>query len=279
MVIGKSKLFTITFVMLIVCSILTVWPLRVEAAGAVTHYNIDTLQKPYKVGLSYNLVIVAADSTNTTVPEIRTAALTCSDPNAILPTNPTLTTNAGGIASGGIYFGTAGTQTVTLTDTADSTIVGTLTVTVEPIHYSLLVSPTTINAGESVNVTVTALDSANSVLADLGKSGYGGSVLFSSTDSQASFPPAGTPSNLVNGTGVFNITLNTVGTQTVTITNQAFTLVNATTTAITVNPQPTATPTAEPTTEATPTEEPTSTPVATASPTVTPPNYTGGFTE
>ena len=131
-----------------------------------------------------------------------------------------------------MYFGTAGIQTVTVTDTANNAIVGTLTVTVAPIHFGISVTPTTISAGESVNVTVTALDASENVLTDIGSSGYGKSIDFSSTDSLAVFPLQGSPSNLVNGIGVFNITLNTAGSQTITVVNKGFPLVNATTAAI-----------------------------------------------
>jgi LPXTG-motif cell wall-anchored protein len=263
---------------MIICSPLLLGAEKVEAAGAVTHYNVDFLQKPYTVGLSYNLVVAAADSTNATVAASRAVILTCSDPHAILPTTTTLPVNDGGYATCSMYFGTAGTQTVTVTDTADNTIVGSLTVSVAPIHLSVSVTPTTIIAGESVNVTVSALDASDNVLTTIGNSGYGNSLLFSSTDSQAVFPLHGSPSCLVNGVGVFNITLNTVGSQTVTVVNNAFPLVNVTTSAITVNANVTATPTPSPTPgspTATPTSQPTDSPTATPTPTATATPATG----
>lgn len=247
-----------------VCSLSVFETGQVDAAGAITHYNVDFLQETSSVAISNQLVVVAADANNSTITTGGAVILTCSDPNAILPTNTTLIVNAGGIATCRMYFGTVGTQTVTVTDTTDNTIVGTLTVIVAQIHFGISVTPTTILAGESVNVTVTALDGSSNVLTDIGTSGYGRQLEFSSTDSQAVFPLQGSPSNLVNGTGVFNVTLNTSGSQTITATNRDFPLVNVTTNAVTVNPA--ATPTVSPTTEATPT--PTSQP--TASPTLTP---------
>jgi hypothetical protein len=245
----------------------------VEALGTVTHYSLSFIQISSTVALSNNLIVKAVDSTDTQVTSYNgVVTLTCSDPNAILPTNTTLPIN-GGIGGGvTIYFGTAGTQTVTVTDTIDNTIVGTLTVTVAPIHFSVSITPTNIIAGESVNVTVTALDASDNVLTTIGDSGYGASIDFSSSDSQAVFPLQGSPSNMINGIGIFNITLNTVGSQTITVVNKGFPLVNATTTAITVNTNETAIPTASPsptsTASPTPTVTPTSTP--TAAPTVTP---------
>ncbi len=270
---GKTRIFTLIIITMMVCSLALFSTPQVDAAvGPVTHYNVDLIQKPCTVGLTNSLIVIAADSTNATVQASRVAKLTSSDPNAILPTNTTLVFNDNGIAGGvSIHFGTAGTQTLTVTDTTDNTIVGILTVTVAPIHFSVSVTPTTITAGESVNVTVTALDASENVLTTIGNSGYGSSIDFSSTDSQAVFPLQGSPSNMINGIGVFNITLNTTGSHTITVVNKAFPLVNATTNAITVNANVTATPTASPTptpeTTLTPTASPTSTP--TTSPTAT----------
>jgi hypothetical protein len=266
---GKLQLFTILLVAMMVCSLSMIGTGQVEAAGALTKYNIDSLQRNYIVGMPNTLIIAAVDSANLTVANSGTVILTCSDPNAVMPMNPTLPINTNGIGGGvTVHFGTPGTQTVTVTDTTDNTIIGTLTVTVAPIHYSVSVSPATIAVGESVNVTVTALDASDSVITTIGNSGYGGAVDFISTDTQAVYPPVGLPRNLVAGEGVFNITLNTVGSQTITVINRAFPLVNATTNTITVNPAATPTPTVSPTTEVTPTPTPTSQPTAT--PTVAP---------
>ncbi len=265
---NKSRLFIIALAAMIICSPFLIAE-QVKAAGPITHYNVDFLQKPCTVGLSYNLVVAAADSVNATVGEKRGVTLTCSDPHAILPTNTTLETNDGGYAGCTMYFGTAGTQTVTVTDTTDNTIVGSLTVNVAPLHFSVSVTPATITAGQSVNVTVSALDASDNVLTTIGNSGYGNSLEFSSTDSQAVFPAQGFPSNLVNGVGVFNITLNTAGSQTITVVNKGFPLVNATTAAIAVNAPATATPAASPSptpgsTTPTPTPAGQTTPTATA---------------
>ncbi len=262
----KKRLSTITLAALIACSMLLVTTQQAEAISAnPTNYNLSFFQPSSTVAMSNNLIITAKDDSNTTKSSYSgSVILTCSDPNAILPTSTTIAiTNGLGTCS--MYFGTAGSQTVTVTDTADDKVTGTLTVTVAPIHFSISVTPTTITAGESVNVTVTALDASDNVLTTIGSSGYGGSVDFSSTDTYAVFPAQGMPSNLVNGVGVFNITLNTAGSQTITATNKAFNLVNATTATITVNAESTAT--ASPTSTAPPSSTPTNPP---ASPTATP---------
>lgn len=264
---GKSRLFTIVLLTLFVCLLLTVLPMQVKAVEEVTNYNLSFIQTDSTVAMQNNLIITAKDSSSNTVSGYNgEVTVTSSDPEAILPTADITITNGMGTCS--LYFGTAGTQSVTVTNTADNSVTGTLTVTVAPIHFSISVTPTAITAGESVNVTITALDASDTVLSNLGSSGYGASIVFTSTDNQAVFPSSGITSKLVNGIGVFNITLNTPGSQTITATNQAFDLVTATTAAITVNPQTTPTPTALPTLETTATPTPTSQP--TPSPTALP---------
>lgn len=253
---------------------------QAAAAGTVTHYSLTFLQTSFMQGMPNSLIIKAVDDTETQVSGYNSAVnITCSDPYAVLPTNRTLLINNG--IGGGItlHFGTAGTQTLTVTDTTDNTLVGTVTLTVAPVHYSVSVSPTNITVGQSVNVTVAVLNETNSVVPEFGNSGYGGSILFSSTDSLAVFPAQGSPSTLTNGNRTFPITLNTTGLQTITLVNQAFPLLNATTSAITVNalvqatatPTPTAAPTqtAAPTATAAPTTQPTQVPTATPTPQVT----------
>ncbi len=67
-------------------------------------------------------------------------------------------------------------------------------------------APTFVSEGAPFLVTVTALDANGNVAA-----GYEGTVDFTSSDTQAQLPPAST---LLNGTGVFSVTLNSAGSQT-----------------------------------------------------------------
>jgi len=242
---------------------LTQIPQTLADEGSIANYELSFPQTTFNVAMPNNLTITAKDDSNSTISYNGTVTLTCSDPNAILPSSTTLDIN-NGEGSCIIYFGTAGSQTVTVTDTSNSTITGNVTVTVNQIHFDIDLTPTTIEADESVNVTITARDSSNNILTDLGSEGYGAAIEFNSTDSQAIFPAAAA-SNLINGTGTFNITLPTAGNHTITAINKDFPLVNATTVTITVNAQPEASPSPTPT----PTSTPTSTPTQTASPSPT----------
>ncbi len=78
-------------------------------------------------------------------------------------------------------------------------------------HFSVTASPSSLTAGSSTSITVTALDASGNVV-----TGYTGTVHFTSSDTQAILPPNST---LTNGTGTFSVTLATAGNQTVTATD------------------------------------------------------------
>ncbi len=102
------------------------------------------------------------------------------------------------------------------------------------IWHSLLVSsfPSPATAGEAHTITVTALDTAGSIL-----TGYTGTVHFSSSD-----PHAGLPANDYtftagdNGTHTFTVALKTAGTQSLTVTDTTTTDVFGCQAGIVVNP-------------------------------------------
>jgi hypothetical protein len=110
---------------------------------------------------------------------------------------------------------TAGTQSITATDTQTGAIVGTETgIVVTPAAASTFVvtaAPASITAGDSTTLTVTAYDAYGNVA-----TGYGGTVHLTSSDGQAVLPADAT---LTNGTGTFSATLKTAGSQTITATD------------------------------------------------------------
>jgi hypothetical protein len=152
---------------------------------------------------------------------------TSSDGQAMLPADALLS-NGTGIFSATLY--TAGSQTVTATDTANSALTATANVTVNPAAASSFVvtaNPTTVTAGGNTALTVTAYDAYGNVA-----TGYSGTIHFTSSDGQAALPADAT---LTNGTGTFTVTLYTAGSQTVTVTDAANSSLTATAN-VTVNP-------------------------------------------
>ena len=81
---------------------------------------------------------------------------------------------------------TAGTQTITATDTVDASITGTsndIAVSAAAATHFSVNAPSSATAGSAFNFTVTALDGFNNT-----DTAYGGTVTFPSTDGGATLP-------------------------------------------------------------------------------------------
>jgi len=178
-------------------------------------------------GSPTSITVTAVDAFgNPTTNYSGTVHFTSTDAQASLPANATLTNGTGSFSA---VLKTAGTQTVTATDTVNSTIAGTTNpITVSggiATHLSVTASGTA-TAGSATSVTVTALDAFGNTA-----TGYSGTVHFTSTDAQASLPANAA---LTNGTGTFSATLKTAGSQTITATDTVTSSINGTTAPITV---------------------------------------------
>ena len=162
-----------------------------------------------------------------------TVHFTSTDWQAVLPSDSTLgyaLINGQQIPflpGAGIFqvtLDTSGSQTITVTDTADSSITGTsnpITVAPDDSSVHLVVSaPSTATAGTASTVTVTAEDAYGNTVTD-----YSGTVHFTSSDNQAVLPADFT---LTNGVGTFQVTLETAGSQTITATDTATSSATAT---------------------------------------------------
>src|SRR5207244_3569900 len=135
----------------------------------------------------------------------------------------------------GVTLKTAGSQTVTGTDTVTSSINGSATVTVNhasATHYTVSASVASSMAGNAFNVTVTALDAYSNT-----DTGYTGIVHFTSSDSQAVLPSNYTFVGGDAGVHTFTngVTLKTGGSQTVTGADTVTSSISGTTSTITVN--------------------------------------------
>jgi hypothetical protein len=92
-------------------------------------------------------------------------------------------------------------------------------------HYSVA-APASVNVGTAFNLTLTALDASNNVVA-----GYSGTVHFTSTDAKAVLPPN---LSLANGTATLQATLKSAGGQTITGTDTAIPSLTGTSSSIKV---------------------------------------------
>jgi FG-GAP-like repeat/FG-GAP repeat len=92
-------------------------------------------------------------------------------------------------------------------------------------HFSIT-APANAAAATAFQITVTALDASNNVVAS-----YTGTVHFTSSDGQAMLPANST---LMNGAGNFSATLKTVGNQTITATDTVTASITGTSSSISV---------------------------------------------
>ena len=146
-------------------------------------------------------------------------AFTSSDSQATLPANYTFTRDPGdaGVHTFSATLKTAGTQSITGTDTSNSSVTSTESgIKITPAAASNVVLsgfPTTAQAGTAYVLTVTIYDSYGNVA-----TGYNGSIDFASSDAQAVLPANYTFNSNDKGThSFFTTTLNTVGTQSITV--------------------------------------------------------------
>jgi hypothetical protein len=129
----------------------------------------------------------------------------------VLPVDSPLTNGTGTFSA---TLKTAGNQTLTATDTSNSSIIGAsgaITVSAAAATHFAVSAPSSATAGTAFNFTVTALDQFNNT-----DTGYSGMVHFTSSDGQAVLP---VDSTLTQGTGMFSATLKTAGNQTIAATD------------------------------------------------------------
>ena len=169
-------------------------------------------------GTAEKFTVTAVGSTGRTDTSYTgTVHFTSTDGHAVLPANYNFTTANHGTDTFTVTLETAGTQSLTATDTSNSTTTGSETgIAVQAAAASSLTIsgfPAAVNAGSPTNLTVTAYDSYGNVA-----TGYAGTVQFTSSDSHATLPPGYTFTSTDAGAHTFSVTLSTPGTQSTTVT-------------------------------------------------------------
>jgi hypothetical protein len=130
-----------------------------------THFRV-TGPSPVTAGSAFTIVVTALDANNNMAGSYRgTVHFTSSDGQAVLPADYTFTAADNGIHTftSGASLKTAGSKTLTATDTVTASITGTWTATVNPGTASTLAfgqQPTNVAPGASITpaVTVKVLD-------------------------------------------------------------------------------------------------------------------------
>ncbi len=201
------------------------------AAAQAAVVELTGLPGSLMAGGSANVQVTVKDAFgNLATGYTGTVHFTSTDGAAVLPGDDTFTAaDAGQKTFSAVELRTAGTQSLTVTDTAIATLTATQSTTVSPAPAASLSlsAPASATTGSAFNVTVLARDAFNNVA-----TGYTGTVSFSSDDTRATPPGSYTFTAGDAGSHTFIVTLGTAGTQPIRVTDGSL---NASAT-ITVNP-------------------------------------------
>jgi hypothetical protein len=203
-------------------------PITVSASSA-THYLV-TAPLAATAGTPITFTVTAEDRFNNTATSYTGhAGFSSSDKGAAsqLPAPSTLNNGVGTFSA---TLTTSGTQSITAADTLSPGINGVsnpIVVSAGVATHFIVAAPGTLTAGIGGSFTVTAEDQFNNTA-----TGYGGTVLFSTSDPQVPTLPS---NKLINGVGTFSVTLKTAGTQTLTATDSANHNITGVSNPITVN--------------------------------------------
>ncbi len=189
----------------------------VDADPVATHFEILVKPKVY-AGEETQVVVVALDTSNHVVKDYTgTVSLASSDANATLPASYTFTASDHGIHVFDLTMGTTGSQSITATDTSNSSLTGSISITVNPTqvatHFEVLARHAAFS-GSPEQVMVVALDTSNNVVQN-----YTGTVSLTSSDANATLPASYTFTIADRGVHIFSVTLTTTGTEAITATD------------------------------------------------------------
>jgi len=205
-------------------------------ATAASSLVITGFPPPTTAGASANFAVIAKDPFgNTATSYAGTVHFTSSDAQAVLPVDYTFIAADSGQHNFSALLKTAGSQSLTATDTVTSSITGSKSgIAVNPAAASSFVIvgfPAPIYAGASRDITVTAYDPFGNIA-----TGYTGTVHFTSSDPLAVLPADYAFTNADAGVFPFyGITLKTVGSQSITAQDTGNSGVAGSLTGITVN--------------------------------------------
>ena len=206
--------------------------------GAATHLTVVTAN-PFIAGSSHSVTVTAKDAHgNTATGYLGTVHLTSSDPKAVVPADYAFTAADAGVHKfvTGLTLRTAGSRSVTATDTVTSSIKGSqsgIIVTPGAARTLIVSTATTWTAGNAHTVTVTARDAYGDTA-----TGYLGTIHFTSTDTAAVLPANYAFTAADKGVHAFagGLTVKTAGSRTVTATDTVTPSIKGTKNGIVVNP-------------------------------------------
>jgi hypothetical protein len=193
---------------------------------AVTYFQRDIMIQPAALstfafkgasnttaGAAYSVTVSATDAFGNAVTGYTgTALITSTDAQITLPSSYTFTAADAGSHTFITALKTAGTQSITLTNSTNSAITGSTSAAVKAgVATSLAIATSaTATSGAAQSVTVTATDAYGNAAT------YVGTVKFSSSDTQAILPANYSFTTKDSGVHTFNVTLKSSGSQSIT---------------------------------------------------------------
>ncbi|HQU44580.1 MAG TPA: hypothetical protein PK867_17305, partial [Pirellulales bacterium] len=192
--------------------------ITVNAAAASTMI-VSGFPSPITAGASGSFSVTLKDAYgNVATGYTGTVHFTSSDAKAVLPANYTFTSADYGKHTFSATLKTAGTQSMTTTDTVNASLHGTdAGITVKPAAASkfILVAPSSVQPGVPFSLTVTVEDVYGNIV-----TGYTGTIHFASSDTRAVLPANYTFTAGNNGVHTFTgRVLKKTGNQTITVTD------------------------------------------------------------
>ncbi len=187
--------------------------------AAASKMIVTGFPSPTTAGVAHTFTVTLEDTYgNIATGYTGTVHFTSSDGKATLPTNYTFTTSDAGQHTFSATLKTAGTQSLTATDTTMASLTGTdAGILVHPAAASqfLINAPASVRSGVSFSLTLTVEDAYGNVV-----TGYSGTVHFSSSDSSATLPRNYTFTSADQGKHTFSgLVLRKKGYQRITITD------------------------------------------------------------
>jgi uncharacterized repeat protein (TIGR03803 family) len=186
------------------------------AAASVSFSNVPSSTT---AGSAFTLTLTAKDAYgNVATGYTGTVHFSSSDAKAVLPANYTFTGADAGQHTFSITLKTAGTQSLTATDTVTGSFTATaggITINAAAAAQFVLSAPSSATHGVAFSVTLTVEDAYGNVV-----TGYTGTAHFKSSDSTATLPANYTFTAADAGVHTFNkVILRKRGKQTITITD------------------------------------------------------------
>ncbi len=190
----------------------------VKPAAAST-LSVSGFPTSTTAGVAHNFTVTLKDAYgNIATGYTGTVHFSSSDHKATLPANYTFTAADGGTHTFSATLKTAGTQSLTATDTTNASLKGAeggIKVNVAAASKFVLTAPASVSAGAPFSLSVTVEDGYGNVVV-----GYTGTIHFSSTDSQATLPANYTFTAANAGVHTFTgLVLRKKGYQTISVTD------------------------------------------------------------